>query len=105
MNEVDAFLKKQIEDNHTPSVQYIFFDKDKVIYNFTYGWADIESQRNINENSTYNAYSVTKTFTALAVLQLAERKLLGIEESLKTYLPDFIYSSEITIRQLLMHSA
>ena len=105
MNEIDKILIKQVEENNTPSVQYILFDKDSVIHRFQFGFADIKNQKIIDENTTYNAFSITKTFTALAVLQLAEQKKLDIEQPAKKYFTDFPYTSDITIRQLLTHSA
>jgi CubicO group peptidase (beta-lactamase class C family) len=59
----------------------------------------------VNDKTTYNAFSITKTFTALAILQLAEQKKIDIEQPVKRYLADFQYSRDITIRQLLSHSA
>ena len=105
MNEIDNILIKQVEENKTPSVQYIIFNKDSVIHRFQFGFSDIKNKLKTGENTTYNAYSVTKTFTALSILQLAEQKKLDIEQPVKKYLPEFPYSSEITIRQLMTHSA
>jgi CubicO group peptidase (beta-lactamase class C family) len=98
-------LLDHIRNNNTPGLQYFIFSKDNVIHNFIGGFADIENQKKTDEKTTYNAFSVTKTFTALAVIQLAEKKILEIEDSAKKYLPDFPYTSEITIQQLLTHSA
>jgi D-alanyl-D-alanine carboxypeptidase len=105
MNQIDDILTRQVEEDETPSVQYIIFNKDSVIYKFQFGFSDLEKNNSATEDTTYNAYSITKTFTALAILQLAERKKLDIKQSVKKYLPDFPYSSEITIRQLMAHSA
>ena len=105
MNEIDNILIKQVEENKTPSVQYAIFNKDSVIHSFQIGFSDIKNQQKTAENTTYNANSVTKTFTALSILQLAEQKKLDIEQPVKKYLPEFPYSSEITIRQLMTHSA
>jgi len=105
MNEIDNILIKQIEDNKTPSVQYIIFNKDSVIHKFQFGFSDIKNKRKSNESTTYNAYSVTKTFTALSILQLAEQNKLNIDHPVIKYLPEFCYSSEITIRHLMAHSA
>lgn len=98
-------LIKQITDNKTPSVQYTIFNKDSILYKFHGGLADIKNKKKAEENTVYNAFSITKTFTALSILQLAEKKKLDIEQSVKKYLPDFPYSPEITIRQILSHSA
>lgn len=105
MKVIDKILIKQVEDSKTPSVQYVVFDKDNIIHRFEFGYADIKKQKKATECTTYNVFSVTKTFTALSVVQLAEKKQLDIEESVKKYLPEFPYSSDITIRQLLTHSA
>jgi len=105
MNDVDNILRQQIEKNKTPSVHYVFFDKDSIIHKFQEGFADILNKKPVNEQTTFNGFSVTKTFTALAVLQLEEKGKLNIDDPTNIYLPDFSYSENITIRQLLTHSA
>ncbi len=104
MNEPDTILKRQIEKSNTPSLHYIIFDEDTVIYRFHSGFADIKNQIKVDEHTTYHAYSVTKTFTALAILQLAEKGSLDIDQPVKNYYPGFPYSSDITVRQLLTHT-
>lgn len=104
MNESDYFLLSQIKGHKTPSVQYIIFNKDAIIHKFHAGLMDIKNQQAVSWNTTINAFSVTKTFTALAILQLAENDKLNIDDSAERYLPDFPYSSYITIRQLLTHT-
>jgi D-alanyl-D-alanine carboxypeptidase len=103
--EADNILNNPVRRNKTPSVQYAYFTKDAVIHSFKAGLADILNNKKVTAATTYNIYSITKTFTALAVLQLAERKLIDIEKPVKDYLPQFPYSPKITIKQLLSHSA
>lgn len=105
MNELENILLKQVEENKSPSIQYVLFDKESIIKRFYIGVADIKEKEEVDNYTTYNALSVTKTFTALAILQLAEQKKLDIEHPVIKYLPDFLFSPEITIRQLLTHSA
>jgi len=105
MNDLDKIINKEVENHKTPSVQYVHFNEDSVLFTFQSGYADIQNQVTVGQKTTYNAFSVTKTFTALAILQLAEQEKLSIDASVKHYLPDFPYSSDITIRQLLSHSA
>ncbi|MCP4977264.1 MAG: beta-lactamase family protein [Maribacter sp.] len=102
---VDEILKSYIDNKKAPSVQYIIFNKDSVIHRFDYGLAKIESQVRTDSNTTYSGFSVTKTFTALAILQLAEKGKLSIDDKAIKYLSDFPYTSNITIRQLLTHTA
>ncbi len=105
INTVDNLLKSQIDKNKAPSVQYIIFNKDSVIHRFNYGLAKIQNQIRTNSNTTYAGFSVTKTFTALAILQLAEKGKLNIDDEAKNHINDFPYSSDITIRQLLTHTS
>ncbi len=105
MNKIDTILINQVENHKTPSLQYVIFNKDSTIHKFQYGFSDIKKQQRTTENTTYHAYSVTKTFTALAILQLAEHNKLDIEHPVKKYVPEFPYIPEITIRHLLSHAA
>jgi len=105
MHEIDLILTKLIEKNKTPSVQYFLFNKDNIIHKFVGGFTDIKNQIKVDEYTTYCAFSVTKTFTALAILQLAEMGKFSIDDPVKKHLPDFPYSSDIRIWQLMAHSA
>ncbi|HEX5625453.1 MAG TPA: serine hydrolase domain-containing protein [Saprospiraceae bacterium] len=105
MKNPEIFLVRQVEEHKTPSIQYRFFNKDSMLYSFHAGFADIQLQTKTEDTTCYFGYSVTKTFTAVAVLQLAEKKLLQLDQTVISLLPEFPYSHEITVRQLLSHSA
>ena len=105
MKSIDAFLKQEVDKNKTPSIQYVFFDADSTIYEFHYGFSNIKANTMVNAATTYNLFSVTKTFTALAVLQLAQSGEVQLNEPMANYLPGFPYPKEITIEQVLNHTA
>jgi len=105
MNAAEKYLQGLIDHHKTPSVCYRIFDKDNILYQFTGGFADVGKKRKVTNETTFNAFSVTKTFTALAILQLSEQGKLTIDQPAKYFFPSFPYSSAITIRQLLTHSA
>lgn len=105
MKAAEEFLNKQLSTNKTPGIQYYFFDKTSIIHSFEGGFADIKNKRKINAETTFNGWSVTKTFTALAIVQLAEKGLLKLNDLVIKHLPNFPYASEITIKQLLTHSS
>jgi D-alanyl-D-alanine carboxypeptidase len=105
MTNVDKVLIEQIEKNKTPSLQYLFFDKDRIIHQFRDGFADIKNRMTTTEDTTYHAFSITKTFTALAILQLAAQQKIDIRLPIINYLPHFPYPSEITVEQVMSHSA
>lgn len=105
MQEVKQLIESEVKAGKTPSVQYYLFTKDAILEEYRYGSADVAKKIPITADHSYNAYSVTKTFTALAILQLAERKILNLCDCVVDHLPDFPYGHAVTIRHLLNHTA
>ena len=105
MNEATKFLEHHGAANKTPCIQYAFCGPDEIIFHFEDGFANIEGKQKISSKHTINAYSVTKTFTALGVLQLAMAGKLNISDPIKKWLPHLPYPDRISIAQLLSHSA
>ncbi len=105
MTSAKQILTYEIEKGKSPSVQYYFFNQDSVIDAFQMGFADIKHNKAPDNQTTYNAFSVTKTFTALAILQLNEKGIIDINNPVIEYLPDFSYGEKITVKHLLNHSA
>lgn len=105
MDETDKILTDQVENNKTPFVQYFYFDQNSIIKSFRMGFADIVKKKEVDPSVKYNAYSVTKTFTALAVLQLFAKGIIEIKNPVIQYLPEFVYGPEITVKELLNHTA
>lgn len=68
-----------------------------------YGMADLEQGTPATAQTVFRIGSVTKEFTAAAVLLLAERGKLSVDDRLAKYLPDFPRAREVTLRQLLNH--
>ena len=105
MKNIDTFLRNKVDKLNSPSVQYAFFDLDSTIYEFSYGDRDIKERKQVDSATTYNLFSVTKTFTALAVLQLVQEGTINLHSPVSKYLEDFPYTDEITVEQLLNHSS
>jgi CubicO group peptidase (beta-lactamase class C family) len=77
-----------------------------------FGEARAESHQRIDDATAYNWASITKTFTAIAILQLRDRGKLSLDDPAFRYVPELreVHDSfgsidAITIRQLLTHSA
>lgn len=98
-------LFEEVKNNRTPSVQYVLFRKDTILKRFCIGFSDISKRNVVEENASYKLYSITKTFTALAILRLAEQNILELDQPARIYLPEFPYKSNITVRQLLTHTS
>lgn len=105
MNNINRFLKDQVDHHQTPSIQYAFFDTGKVIYELHYGFKNLKSKEPVEASTHFHLFSITKTFTALAVLQLAEAGKIVLNKPASAYLPGFPYPNTITVEQLLSHTA
>ncbi len=77
--------------------------KGQILYNQAIGYADPRKRVELRENEIYQLASVSKQFTAMAVMILKERGMLSYEDTVTKYL-DLPYEG-ITIHQLLTHSS
>ena len=102
---VESILSSQIDRHRTPGLQYYYFNQDDILFSYCGGVANNEKQVKVSKATTFNAYSVTKTFTALSILQLAEKELIGLDKPVVEYLPEFPYPTNVTTRHLLTHTA
>jgi len=75
-----------------------------IVYKRAFGFADLKSKSPLNTKSVFQLASVSKQFTAVAIMMLMERGFLQYEDRVTRFYPDFPYP-EITIRQLLTHRA
>jgi len=103
--KVNDLLQQQINAGKTPGLYYAFFDAGKILHEFAGGKADVEKGIPVDAQMAFYGYSMTKTFTATAVMQLVEQGKLRLDDSVKKHLPDFGYGDDILVRHLLAHSA
>lgn len=77
---------------------------DTLIYQSALGFENIKCKKNLCNESVFQLASVSKMFTAVAVLKLAEQNKLSLKDNIQKYFPDFPYSN-ITIENLLSHTS
>lgn len=77
---------------------------DKILYEKSFGFADLSSGRKHNQLSSFVIASITKPIVSTALLQLQEQGKLKISDTYQSYFPGFPYPS-VTISQLLSHTA
>ena len=79
-------------------------DHGEVIFQQTFGTADIESQAPVTEQTNFRIASITKQFTATAIMLLVDEGKLSLDDRLDTFFPGFPdYGRRITVRQILNH--
>ncbi|MCM1305828.1 MAG: beta-lactamase family protein [Bacteroides sp.] len=95
--DIDAYLSDACKKAHFPAMSVTIVDKNSVLFSMTYG-------DYISTDTPFLLGSVSKSFTALCVMQLAEQGKIDLNEKLAYYLPDATDGDRITILQLLNHS-
>jgi len=78
--------------------------KGMIIYRGAHGYADFRNRTPLAVNTPFQLASITKTFTATAVLLLHEEGLIDIDDTLVQHIPEFPYP-RMTIRQMLNHTS
>jgi CubicO group peptidase (beta-lactamase class C family) len=76
----------------------------QVVHHEAYGWSDREARRPLERNSIFTIQSMSKPFTAAAILTLVEEGLLSLGDPLRRYVPGFPNDST-TIHHLLTHTS
>ncbi len=109
-SRLDSILTDQLDKLRLPGVSVAIVDRSGVLYSAGYGWADIEAGVPMSGDSILNIASISKTVTALAVLQLRDQGHFGLDDHVGRHLPfDLRHpafpEAEITIRQLLTHTS
>jgi D-alanyl-D-alanine carboxypeptidase len=99
--KVDAALKQ----SGVPAVSIAVVEDNKITYVRAFGYADVAGQRRANADTRFAIGSVSKQFTAFALLTLQEEGKLSLDDKVSKYFPELTRSSEVSIRQLLSHTA
>ncbi len=100
VHKLDSFYKGEIARGFNGSVLIGY--KGQILYERYYGYANKVKKTRLTPNNSVQLASITKTFTATAILFLHEHKYLDINKKVNYYLPTFPYSS-ITVKMLLNH--
>ena len=104
-SRVESHLTAFIRASKAPGIQYLVVDSTGVLFEYVGGWADIRRQVPVDAATTMMAYSMSKTITAVAVLQLVEAGRVGLDEPVERYVDSWPYGANATIRQLISHTS
>jgi CubicO group peptidase (beta-lactamase class C family) len=102
--EMDSYLQAHVATGRFMGTVLVARG-DEVLFERAYGMADLELGAPNTPRTRYKVGSLTKQFTAALILKVQEEGRLSVEDTLATYLPDFPRGEEITVHQLLNHTA
>ena len=100
-----------MESDHIVGVSAAIIINDSVIWKNGFGYSDKENNLPMSVSTVVNIASATKTFTALAIMQLQEKGLLDINQPLNKYMPQFNPLTrgedldDLTIKSVITHSS
>lgn len=102
-NQLDQFLHGQ-EEHFRFNGNVLVAENGETIFQHSFGMADFDSKRPLNDSSVFELASVSKQFTATAILLLKDKGKLKLTDSLRQYFPELPYSN-ITIWNMLTHTS
>src|SRR5690606_32990828 len=104
LHRIDA--RSEDVSQQTPGVSVTVSRHGTVIYHKHKGAANLELGVPINDSTRFEAGSVSKQFTATAVLLLVQDGEIGLDDDVRKYIPELpVYEKTITVRHLLNHTS
>ncbi len=102
--KANEYLAKATSSS-TSGVSMLVARDGKILLDAAGGMADIDNTVPVTANTKFRIGSVTKQFTAAAILRLAEQNKLSLQDSLSKYYPEFPNAQLITLEHLLTHTS
>jgi len=109
---VDSLYKKYATDNHFPAISFGIVVDGKLLYKNSYGYTDVEKKIPATTSSLFRIASMSKSFTAMAILKLRDEGKLNLDDPAYLYIPELknlkyptADAPVISIRHLMTHGA
>ncbi|MGA2806668.1 MAG: serine hydrolase domain-containing protein [Terracidiphilus sp.] len=108
-NRIDRIANQVLEQTGVPSASVAVVKGGKLVYTHAYGKARLETEAAPAVAATpemrYSIGSISKQFTAAAILMLREEGRLSLDDAVGKYVPGLTRGDEVTIRQILSHTS
>lgn len=103
--KIDSLIQTEFNDPNGPGGVFLISKKGKTIYKKAFGKANLELDANMTSDNVFQIGSMTKQFTAVAVLILESQGRLKVSDPVSKYIPDYPSGNSITIHHLLTHTS
>lgn len=104
-SKIDKLATDALAQSGVPSASIAVVKGGKIVYLTAYGSARLEPRTPATSAMRYSIGSISKQFTAAAMLLLQEQGKLSLDDKVGKYVPDLTRANEVTIRQLLSHTS
>jgi len=106
LDQIDKIVQETMERDQVVGVSVGVMIGAEIIVAKGYGYADLENDVKASEHTVYRIGSITKQFTAVAIMQLVEQGKLKLDDDLTKFQPDYpTKGHEITVERLLNHTS
>lgn len=105
--KLDSAFSEIFKENE-PGGSILIQQNDKILYENSFGLADLKTKEKFTSKTVSNLGSITKTFVAYGILLLEDRKMLSTNDNLLTFFPDFKnkeIASKIKLKHFLTHTS
>ena len=102
---IDSLILNVLKDKVGPGGVFMVAKNGKPIYNKAFGKANVELDVNLTSENVFQLGSMTKQFTAIAILMLEEQGKLNVKHAVSKYVPDYPSGDLMTIHHLLTHTS
>jgi CubicO group peptidase (beta-lactamase class C family) len=104
-DRIDRIARQVLEQTGVPSASVAIVQHGKLVYTHAYGDARLQPRIPATPEMRYSIGSISKQFTAAAMLLLQEEGKLSLDDPVGKYLPGLTRGDEVTIRQILSHTS
>jgi CubicO group peptidase (beta-lactamase class C family) len=109
-SDLDNFVHNKMKKTDVPGVSIAIIKDHKINQSIHYGYANIEKNKKINDETVFQIASLSKVVTATSIMQLYEKKKLDLDDQINKYLPVKVVhphfpNEPITVRMLLDHTS
>jgi CubicO group peptidase (beta-lactamase class C family) len=101
---VDAMFS-ELAAGRSPGAAVLVSKDGKTLFEKGYGYASLEHRAKVTPETKFRIGSITKQFTAAAILRLQEQGKLDVSDPLSKYIPDYPKGDVVTLRHLLTHTS
>jgi D-alanyl-D-alanine carboxypeptidase len=103
--KIDKLANEALAKTGVPSASVAIVKDGQIVYVKAYGDARLEPRTMAAPEMRYSIGSISKQFTATAILMLQEQGKLSLDDKVAKFIPDLTRANEVTIRQLLSHTS
>lgn len=103
--KIDSIVQTEFGNKNDPGGVFLITQNGKNLYRKAFGKANLELSIDMTPDNVFQIGSMTKQFTAIAVLMLEQQEKLNVNDAISKYIKDYPNGDKITIHQLLTHTS